>query len=104
MSEENTSQAAGRPAAIKWRTESCESRTEQVSPDGRWHLDTKTTDGKTKLYLSNYDILCSPGAFGMTVRECWEKFIRSCDGYAEKLAKVRDEAAAILESLEQPAQ
>jgi hypothetical protein len=104
MSEENTSQAPGRPAAIKWRTESSESRTEQVSPDGRWHLDIKTEDGRTQLYLSNFDILCSPGAFGADVRECWENFVRNCDGYAEKLAMIRDEAAAILESLEQPAQ
>ena len=101
MSEENTSQTPQRPAVIEWKTESSESRTEQVSPDGRWHLDIKTADGKTQLYLSNFDILCSPSAFGTTVRECWEKFIRSCDGYAEKLAMIRDEAAAILANLEQ---
>ena len=26
--------------AIEWKTESSESKTEQASPDGRWHLDT----------------------------------------------------------------
>ena len=101
MSEDNTPQAHERPTAFKWRTESSENRTEQVSPDGRWHLDIKTADGKTRLYLSNFAILCSPSAFGANARECWEKFIRSCDGYAEKLAMIRDEAAAILASLEQ---
>jgi|GEM_PF-2188405 len=95
------STAPERKNTIKWKTESSESRIEQVSPDGRWHLDTKTTDGKTQLYLTNYDVLCSPGAFGADVRECWEKFIRNCDRYAEKLALIRAEAADILAALGQ---
>ena len=41
-----------RPSSIDWRTESSESSTKEVSPDGRWHLDTKTErDGSPTLLL-----------------------------------------------------
>ena len=99
--EDNRNTSPQRPTVIEWQTESSESQLEQISPDGRWHLDTKTEDGKTRLYLTNFDILCSPCGLGENARECWEKFVRYCDGYAEKLAMIREEAAAILANLEQ---
>lgn len=55
----------GRQSSIDWRTESSENKTTQASPDGRWHLDSKTElDGKRQVHLSNYDILCSPMGMG----------------------------------------
>ena len=57
--------------AIEWKTESSESKTEQVSPDGRWHLDTKVErDGKRQMHLSNYDLICSPMGSGVCAEDC----------------------------------
>lgn len=90
-----------RPSNIEWQTESSESRAEQVSPDGRWHLNTKVErDGKRRMHLSNYDILCTPMGYGDTQYECWRKFISSCDEYARKLDAIRAEAAVIISNLE----
>ena len=90
-----------RPYTIEWQTESSESRTEQVSPDGRWHLDTKVErDGKRKMYLLNHDILCIPMGSGDTPSECWRNFISSCGEYARKLDAIRAEAAVIISNLE----
>lgn len=99
--EENQNTTPPRPAVIEWQTESSESTMEQVSPDGRWHLDTKTEDGKTRLYLTNFDILCSPCGLGENALDCWRMFVEKCDSFAETLAAVREEAAAILANLEQ---
>ena len=91
----------GRPSSIDWRTESSESKTTQVSPDGRWHLDSKTErDGKRQMYLVNYDILCSPMGMGENPAECWRNFIKSCGEYARKLDAISAEAAIILANLE----
>lgn len=93
--------ASRHPASIEWRTDSSESRKEQSSPDGRWHLDTKTEqDGRRRVHLSNYDLLCPPMGIGEDQAECWRKFIRDCDEYAKKLAAVRDEATSILAFVE----
>lgn len=90
-----------RPTSIDWRTESSESKTTQVSPDGRWHLDSKTErDGKRQMHLSNYDILCSPMGMGENPAECWRNFITSCGEYARKLDAISAEAAIILANLE----
>lgn len=86
--------------AIQWKTEKSESTQEQVSPDGRWHISGTTADGVTRLYLTNYDLLCSPSAFGEAEAECWRRFVESCDQFAERLAKVREEAAAVAEEME----
>ena len=90
-----------RPSSIDWRIESSESKTMQISPDGRWHLDSKTErDGKRQMHLSNYDILCSPMGMGENPAECWRNFIKSCGEYARKLDAMSAEAAAILSNLE----
>ena len=90
-----------RPPSIDWRTESSDSKTTQASPDGRWHLDSKTErDGKRQMHLSNYDILCSPMGMGENPAECWRNFIKSCGEYARKLDEISAEAAIILANLE----
>ena len=90
-----------RPKSIDWRTESSESKTTQVSPDGRWHLDSKTErDGKRQMHLANYDILCSPMGMGENPAECWRNFIKSCGEYARKLDERCAEASRILANLE----
>ena len=90
-----------RPTSIDWRTESSESKTTQVSPDGRWHLDSKTErDGIRQMYLVNYDILCSPMGMGENPAECWRNFIKSCVEYARKLDEICAEASIILANLE----
>ena len=90
-----------RPTSIDWRTESSENKTTQASPDGRWHLDSKTErDGKRQMHLSNYDILCSPMGMGENPAECWRNFIKSCGEYARKLDAISAEAAIILANLE----
>ena len=90
-----------RPSSIDWRIESSESKTMQISPDGRWHLDSKTErDGKRQMHLSNYDILCSPMGSGENPAECWRNFIKSCGEYARKLDEISAEAAIILANLE----
>lgn len=90
-----------RPSSIDWQIESSESKTTQVSPDGRWLLNTKVQrDGKRQMQLVNYDILCSPSGFGETAAECWRKFIDSCGEYARKLDTISAEAAIILANLE----
>jgi len=87
--------------AIEWKTEKSESTLEQVSPDGRWHMSSKTNaEGKTQCYLSNYDLLCGPGTIGESQAECWRKFVENCDIFAKRLEAVRAEAAAISEELE----
>jgi len=87
--------------AIEWKTESSESRTEQVSPDGRWHLDTKVErNGVRRVTLVNYDILGSPVGIGESQLECWRDFVEHCESLAVKLEKVKAEAAAILAGLE----
>ena len=86
---------------IEWQTESSESKTEQVSPDGRWHLDTKVErDGKRQMHLSNYDIICSPMGSGVCAEDCWRDFVDHCERLSAKLEKVKAEAAAILARLE----
>ena len=88
--------------SIGWKTESSESRTEQVSPDGRWHLDTKVErDGKRQMHLSNYDLICSPMGSGVCAEDCWRNFILNCDKYAAKLAEIKEEALAALTALRQ---
>ena len=88
--------------SIEWKTESSESRTEQVSPDGRWHLDTRVErDGKRQMHLSNYDILCSPMGSGVCAEDCWRDFILHCHKYAAKLAAIKEEALAALAALRQ---
>ena len=88
--------------SIEWKTESSESRTEQVSPDGRWHLDTKVErDGKRQMHLSNYDLICSPMGSGVCAEDCWRNFILNCDKYAAKLAEIKEEALAALAALRQ---
>lgn len=100
--EDNRNTSPQRPTVIEWQTESSESQLEQVSPDGRWHLDTKTSrDGKPRVYLSNYDLLCGPSGLGETALDCWRMFVEKCDSFAKTLAAVREEAAAILANLEQ---
>ena len=90
-----------RPSNIEWKTESSEIKTTQVSPDGRWHLNTKVErDGKRKMHLLNHDILCSPMGYGDTPSECWREFIRSCAEYARTLDAIRAEAAVIISNLE----
>ena len=77
---------------IEWQTESSESKTEQVSPDGRWHLDTKVErNGVRRVTLVNYDVLGSP--IGI-------EFVDHCERFAAKLEKVKAEAAAVLAGLE----
>ena len=88
--------------AIEWKTESSESKTEQVSPDGRWHLDTKVErDGKRQMHLSNYDLICSPMGNGVCAEDCWRNFILNCDKYAAKLAAIEEEALSALTALRQ---
>ncbi len=90
-----------RPSSIDWQTESSESNMKQASPDGRWHLDSRTErDGKRQMHLVNYDILCSPMGSGETTAECWRKFIESCGEYVRQLEEIRAEAAAILANRE----
>ena len=90
-----------RPKTIDWQTESSESSTKEVSPDGRWHLDSRTErDGKRQMHLVNYDILCSPMGSGENPAECWRSFIKSCGEYARKLDEICAEAAQILANLE----
>ena len=87
--------------AIEWKTESSESKTEQVSPDGRWHLDTKVErDGVRRATLVNYDVLCSPIGMGGSQLECWRDFVDHCERPSAKLEKVKAEAAATLAGLE----
>ena len=86
---------------IEWQTESSESKTEQVSPDGRWHLDTKVErNGVRRVTLVNYDVLGSPIGIGESPLECWREFVAHCERFAAKLEKVKAEAAAVLAGLE----
>ena len=88
-------------SSIDWQIESSESKTTQVSPDGRWLLNTKVQrDGKRQMHLVNYDILDSPMGSGENQAECWRKFIKSCVEYARKLDEICAEAAIILANLE----
>ena len=90
-----------RPSSIDWQIESSESKTTQVSPDGRWLLNTKVErDGKRQMHLSNYNILCSPMGMGENPAKCWRNFIKSCGEYARKLDAISAEAAIILANLE----
>ena len=90
-----------RPSSIDWQIESSESKTTQVSPDGRWLLNTKVQrDGKRQMHLVNYDILASPMGSGENQSECWRKFIKSCVEYARKLDEICAEASIILANLE----
>ena len=90
-----------RPTTIEWWAESSIHSTKEVSPDGRWHIDIKTErDGGRKMYLVNYDLLCSPSGSGESHAECWRKFIDSCGEYARRLEEIRAEAEAILSNLE----
>ena len=90
-----------RPSSIDWQIESSESKTTQVSPDGRWLLNTKVErDGKRQMHLVNYDILVSPMGLGENQAECWREFIKSCVEYARKLDGICAEAAIILANLE----
>lgn len=106
MADENTSPSAGaappeRPAVIEWQTESSESSVKQVSPDGRWHLCTDVSrDGKPRMFLNNYDILCTPCGTGRHTAECWRSFVAACGSHLEKAAQVKKEAEAILAELE----
>ena len=98
---EHNDTLSGRQSSIDWRTESSESKTTQVSPDGRWPLDSKTErDGIRQMYLVNYDILCSPMGMGENPAECWRNFIKSCGEYARKLDAISAEAAIVLANLE----
>ena len=86
---------------IEWQTEESESKTRLVTKDGHWHLDTETrTDRPNRVTLVNMDVLGSPIGMGESPLECWRKFVENCDRFAEKLAKVRGEAAAILAEME----
>ncbi len=90
-----------RPTTIEWWTESSIHSTKEASPDGRWHIDIRTErDGGRKMYLVNYDLLCSPSGSGESHAECWRKFIESCGEYARRLEEIRAEAEAILSNLE----
>ena len=90
-----------RPTTLEWWTESSIHSTKEASPDGRWHIDIKTErDGGRKMYLVNYDLLCSPSGLGESHAECWRKFIESCGEYARRLEEIRAEAEAILSNLE----
>lgn len=86
---------------IEWLTKSSESKTEQASPDGRWHLDTKVgRDGVRRVTLANYDVLSSPIGVGGSQLECWRDFVNRCERLSAKLEKVKAEAAAILAGVE----
>lgn len=86
---------------IDWKTEASESKTEQSSPDGRWHLDTKVgRDGSCRVTLVNYDVLSSPIGLGESQLECWRDFVDHCERLSAKLEKVKAEAAAVLAGLE----
>ena len=90
---------------IEWKTETSESKTTLVSPDGRWHLDTEAkTDRPNRVSLVNMDVLGSPIGMAESEIECWRDFVAHCDRYAEKLEKVRREARGILAGLEQQPQ
>ena len=99
--QEDTPPRAAGGKTIEWRTVSTESHVEQSSPDGRWHLDTKTAaDGSRTLRLSNYDPLCSPMGSGATPAECWRGFIADCARYEGLLKAARIEASVVLAGLE----
>ena len=86
---------------IEWQTEASESKTEQASPDGRWHLDTKVErNGNRRVTLVNYDVLGSPVGIGESQLECWRDFVEHCERLSAKLEKVKAEAADILAELE----
>ena len=90
-----------RPSSIDWQIESSESKTTQVSPDGRWLLNTKVERaGKRQMHLVNYDILVSPMGMGENPAECGRNFIKSCGEYARKLDAICAETAVILSNLE----
>ena len=86
---------------IEWKTETSESKTTQVSPDGRWHLDTEAkSDRPSRVSLVNMDVLGSPIGMAESEIECWRDFVAHCERYTGKLAKAMAEAKAILAEME----
>lgn len=81
---------------MKWETEKYETKLDQVSEDGRWHLSVTTSGNQNQCYLSNYDVLTGPGALGSSFADCLQKFIKNCDSYARKLALLKAEAERLL--------
>ena len=85
---------------FNWKTEKEEHITEKMTEDGRWHLSGKEQTGeKPSLYLSNYDLLGGPSAFGANLEECLRKFIDNCDTFTKKLSEAKAEAQEKLASL-----
>ena len=76
--------------SISWKIDKSEPIRKLVSDDERWHatLDRPATEEPT-IFLINYDLLLAPSGTGASLTECFERFVESCDAYAEKLARVR---------------
>lgn len=86
--------------SIIWKSPVCEAYEENVSEDERWHVSRKQSGTeKPEIYLSNYDLLLTPVGIGCSIEECFEKFIKACDRYTERLTKIRDAAQTELDAL-----
>lgn len=85
---------------INWNITKIESKRELVSSDNRWHIsETQKSDGASKLFLTNYDLLLTPSGSGADHKECFETFIENCERYIERIRNIQQEVKEHMEAM-----
>ena len=89
---------------INWNTVKSETKEELTSKDNRWHITkTKSGDGESDFFLTNYQLLLTPNGQGNNYKACFEDFIENCEQYIEKVRKAQQEAREYMNSIQDSA-